>query len=169
MNKAKLKKLMKNKRFVIVCLLVLILIICLILLKGFLYPNGRISFYGNRLDGIEDVKFNASSKSKVTDKLCENEKVSDCKINVHGKIINVIFNVNKDTQVDEAKAIAGESLNNFSKSVKSFYDIQYIILNNEEEGTQQTTTDDDGKEKTEVIKNFPIMGYKNSSSKELVW
>lgn len=169
MNKNKLKKLMKNKKIVVVSLLIIIGIICSILLNAFLSPNGNISNYGNRLDGIKEVKFNKSAKNKVIDSLNSNDRVSNCKINIHGKIINVIFNVSKDTSVDDARNIANESLNNFTNKVKSFYDIQYIITNTEEEGTKQNITDDDGKEKEEMIKNFPIIGYKNSKSEGLVW
>lgn len=169
MNKEKLKKLLKNKKFIIVAILILIGLICLLLLKGFFYPNGSVSIYGNRLDGIKNIKFNKSDKDKVIKAIKSNEKVSSAKMNVHGKIINIIFNVNKDTSVDDAKTIANESLNNFSEEVKGYYDIEVIITMNDEEGTKQQVTDDDGKTKEVITKLFPIMGYKNSSSEGLVW
>ena len=169
MNKEKMKKLLKNKKFVIVAVLVLIVLICLILLKGIFYPNGRVYIKGNRLDGIKDIKFSSSDKDKVIKAIKSNEKVESAKINIHGKIVNVIFNVAKDTSVDDAKAIANESLNNFSDAVKGYYDIEYIITMDKEEGTKEQVTDEDGKVKEVVTKLFPIMGYKNSSSEGLVW
>ncbi len=169
MNKAKLNEIMKNKKLILILVLVLVGLICLMLLRGFLSPNGSISKYGNRLDGIENVRISKSDKNDIAKKICESDKVSDCKIDIQGKIINVMFNVSKDTTIDDAKNISNDSMKNFSKKIKSFYDIQYIITNKDEEGTKQTITDKDGKETEIVVKNFPIMGYKNSSSKELVW
>ena len=57
----------------------------------------------------------------------KNEKVTEAKLNIHGKIVNVIFNVKEDTSLDDAKKIASESLEKFSDDVKNFYDIEYII------------------------------------------
>lgn len=169
MNKKKLVKLLKNKKFIVVLVLVLIGIICLILLKNFLYPNSNVSAYGNRLEGIENIKFNKSDKEKVIEVIKSNEKVSSAKMNVHGRIINVIFNINKDTSVDDAKAIANESLGSFSDEVKGYYDIEYIITMDEEEGTKTEVTNDEGKTEEVVTKIFPIMGYKNSNSEGIVW
>lgn len=169
MNKEKLQKLLKNKKFIIVVVLVLIGIICLLLLKGFLYPNSNISLYGNRLDGIKDIKFDKSDKDKVTKSISDNEKVSSAKMNVHGRIINVIFNVNKDTTLDDAKAIANDSLGNFSDAVKGYYDIQFIITMDDEEGVKEQVTKEDGSTQEVVTKVFPVMGYKNSNSEGLVW
>ncbi len=163
--KKKVRKLLKNKNFIIVCVLVLIGIICLILLKNVLYPSSKASFYGNRLDGIENVEFNKKSKNKILEEINKNEVVTSSKINVHGKIINIIFNVNKDVSIDDAKNIGNNTLNSISDEVKSFYDIQLIITKDDEEGTKvQTET---GEEK--IKKDFPIMGYKNYNAKEFVW
>lgn len=169
MNKEKLKKMLKNKKFMIVAILILIGIICLILLKGFFYPNGSVSVYGNRLDGIKNIEFSKSNQDEIIKSIESNEKVDSAKMNIHGKIVNIIFDVKKDTSVDDAKNIANESLNNFSDEVKGFYDIQFIITMDDEEGTKEQVTDDDGQTKEVVTKLFPIMGYKNSNSEGLVW
>lgn len=161
----KIKKLLKNKRFIIVCILVLVGIICLILLKNILYPSGRISYYGNRLDGIENVEFTDKSKTSIVNNLKSNELITDAKINVHGKIINVIFDVKKDVSIEDAKKIGSELLNSFNDDIKGFYDIQVIITKTEEETVE--TTDSNGE--AQLVKQFPIMGYKNCSSKEIVW
>ena len=157
MNKQKIKKLFKNKKFVIKFSLAVICLMCVIMLLLILSPNAGKSVYGNRLKGIKDIKFTNSDKDKVTKTLKENEKVTDAKLNVHGKIINIIFNVEKDTSLDDSKAIAASAVNEFSDSVREFYDVQVIITKNDEE------KDENGN------KSFPIMGYKNSSSEGLVW
>ena len=70
---------------------------------------------------------------------------------------------------DDAKKIASESLEKFSDDVKNFYDIEYIITKNDEKGTEKEVTDENGKKTTTTVKEFPIMGYKNSKNKEVVW
>lgn len=162
--KKKIKKVLKNKRFITVCTLLLIGLLCLVLLKGILYPNSKISYYGNRLDGIENVQISDKIKNKTINNIKNNELVTDAKINIHGKIINIIYNVKKETSIEDSKKIAVESLNNFSDDIKSFYDIQIIITKNDEEGTE--IENESGKE---IIKEFPIMGYKNCNAKEIVW
>ena len=157
MNKQKIKKLFKNKKFVVIFSLVIVCLICLIMLLLILSPNTGKSVYGNRLNGIKDIKFTTNDKNKVIKSLKENEKVTDAKMNVHGKIVNVIFNVKKDTSVDDAKAIGSSVLDNFKDDVKGFYDIEVIITKSDEE------KDENGN------KAFPIMGYKNSSSEGFVW
>ena len=166
--KNKLKKLLKNKAFIIFIILFIIFLGCLFLLRGVFFP-GVGSNYGNRLDGIKKISFTKKDQNKIVDNLKKNDKVDSAKMNIHGKIINVIFNVNKDTPVDEAKKIAEGSLNDFSDKVKGFYDIQYIITKKDEKGEEVKTTSDDGKEKTEIKKEFPIMGYKNSNKDSIVW
>ena len=166
--KQRLKKLMKNKKAVVLIALVLVLLICLILIKSVFFP-GHGSKYGNRLDGINKISFTSSDKSSITKFISDNDKVTEAKLNIHGKIVNVIFNVKEDTSLDDAKKIASESLEKFSDDVKNFYDIEYIITKNDEKGTEKEVTDENGKTTTTTVKEFPIMGYKNSKSKEVVW
>lgn len=166
--KDKLKKLTKNKKRLLLIILVVILIICLIFIKSVFIPRGG-SKYGNRLDGIDKISFTKDDQNKVTKSLSENEKVSEAKMNIHGKIANVIFNVNDDVSVDDAKKIAEESLQNFSSEVKGFYDIQYIITKSTEKGTEKDVTNSDGTTTKTTVKEFPIMGYKNTKSESIVW
>lgn len=166
--KKRIKKLFKNRKFIIFLILLLIIIICTLLLKGVFFPSGG-SNYGNRLDGIKNIKFNKNDQEKINKFISDNDKVTTSKINIHGKIINVIYNVNKDVQIEDAKNIAVSSLESFSDEVKKFYDIQFIITNNEETGEEVQSTDSEGKTVTNIVKKYPIMGYKNSSKDNIVW
>jgi len=166
--KNKFKKLLKNKRFILFMILFIVLIICLILLKSAFFPSGG-SNYGNRLDGIDKISFKDSDKSKIVKSIKTNEKVTEAKIIIHGKIINVIYNVAKDTTIEDARKIAEGSLEKFSDKVKGFYDIQFMITNKDEEGEEIEITNDDGSKSKEISKKFPIMGYKNSKSTNIVW
>lgn len=167
-TKLNFKKLMKNKTFLIFLVLFVVFIGILIFLRGIFFP-GHGSNYGNRLDGINKIKFTNKDQAKVVDFVKADEKVSTAKMNIHGKIINVIFNVNKDVSVEDARKIAESSLNNFSDKVKKFYDIEFIITKTDEEGEEVKIQKEDGKEETEIRKSFPIMGYKNSNKDNIVW
>lgn len=144
-----------------------ILIVAIVAIK--LILPGNSSKYGNRLDGIKKINFGKDEQNKIVSKIKENNKVTEAKIDVEGKIINVIFNVTKDTSKDDAKKVANDSLSSISDEVKNFYDIQYIISKKDEEGTKKTITKDDGKEEEITVTVFPVMGYKNSKSKGIVW
>lgn len=168
MKNKKLKKVLKNKRLVIFTVLLVVLIVCIILLKGVFFPGGK-SNYGNRLDGIKKIEFTKKDKNNVIEFISKNDNVKSSKMNIHGKIINVIFDVNENVSIDDSRKIASSSLEKFSDKVKGFYDIQFIITKSDEKGEEKKTTDSEGKEVTTVVKNFPIMGYKNANKGSIVW
>ena len=161
-------KLLKNKKAMFIIALCIVLLICLLILRSVFFP-GHGSNYGNRLDGIRKISFTDKDKDSIVDSIKKNDKVTDAKMNVHGKIVNIIFNVNKDVSVEDARAIASASLEKFSDKVKGFYDIQFIISKNEEAGEEVQIQNDDGTTSTEIRKQFPIMGYKNSNKDNIVW
>ena len=109
------------------------------------------------------------AKNKVIKFIKEKEQVVSCNIEVHGKLISVIFTVKKDVSKDDARNIANESLGQFSDKVKGFYDIQYSIKKKNEEGTKVTKQADDGTTKEETVYEFPIQGYKNKTREGIVW
>ena len=166
--KKKIKKLLKNKRLIIFLILFIIFIVCLVFLKGVFF-TGFGSKYGNRLEGIKNIKFTEKDQNKVVNSIKNDDKVSSAKMNIHGKIINIIFDVKKDVSIDDSKAIANASLEKFSDKVKKFYDIEFIITKSEEEGEEVEITKDDGTTSKEIKKQFPIMGYKNSNKDNIVW
>ena len=166
-NKNVTKKKRKRLKVGYILAVLAILIVAVLGIKMILPSNS--SKYGDRLDGIKEVKFGKTEKNKIIDKIKENEKVTDAKIAVEGKIINVIFNITKETNPDEAKTIANDSLGEVSDDVKGFYDIQFMVTKKDEEGTKKTVTKDDGTTEEVTVTVFPIMGYKNSKSQGIVW
>ena len=166
--KKKIKKLLKNKKVVMFLILFFILLVCIFILRGVFFP-GHGSNYGNRLDGIKKIEFTTKSQDKIVKSIKDNEKVTEAKLNIHGKIINVIFNVKSDVSIEDARAVAASSLEKFSDKVKGFYDIQFLITKKEEKGEEVQISNDDGTTSTEIRKQFPIMGYKNSSRNDIVW
>jgi hypothetical protein len=146
-----------------------IIIAFILLVLKLVLPSSGINKYGDRLDGIEKHPFTEKEKNKVIKNIKEKEQVVSCKIDVQGKIINVIFTVNKDVSKDDSKNIATGSLADFSDKVKSFYDIQFMIKKKDEEGTKVTKQVDDETTKEVTVYEFPIMGYKNKSREGITW
>lgn len=167
-NKKIVKK-RKKKRLKVGYLLATLIILAVIIVGiKLILPSGS-SKYGDRLDGIKKITFGKTEKNKIIDKIKSDDKVTKVDIDVEGKIINVIFNVTKETSKDDAKNIANASLGQISDEVKNFYDIQFMISKKDEEGTKKTVTKEDGTSEEVTVTVFPIMGYKNSKSKGIVW
>lgn len=164
-----IKKLTKSKKFPIIVIFATVLVIILLLIIKSLITGVTVGTYGNRLKGIKDVPFNSNSQKKVSTALSSNEKVDSVNIKIKGKIINIKFNVSDDVSVDDAKNIANESLNNISGKVKKFYDIQVFITKKTEKGTTQEVQTTEGNTKVETVKDFPIIGYKNSNKEGFTW
>ncbi len=148
--------------------IILILVVVIMGIKLMLPGNGN-SKYGDRLDGIEKIKFSKKDQEAIVKKIEEKEKVTKAKVEVKGKLINVIFNISKDASKDDAKAAANDSLSVISDEVKGFYDIQFMVTKKDEEGTKETVSNDDGTTDEVIHKEFPIMGYKNIKSSGIVW
>lgn len=132
--------------------LLIIILITIFFFKYFWFYNSK-SEYGNRLEGIEDVPITEDLTDDVVNSLVGLEEVLEAKMRVKGKIINILFDVDKDVKVEEAKTIATNILTKFSDDQKGFYDMQIFII-------QDTVTDN---------KNYPLIGYKNKVSEVIVW
>lgn len=169
-NNNKVKKVRKLKKIKIGYVLagIIILFFAIMIIKLVL-PSGT-SKYGDRLDGIEKIKFGDDEKNAIINNLKAHDGVTEAKIDVEGKIIYVIYNVSKEKTVDEARNIGNDSLELVTDEVKNFYDMNYIVTKNDEEGTTVVETNPDDGTTTEIVKKeFPIMGYKNKKSARIVW
>ena len=150
----KLGSFYKRNRVYSILMIVSIICIVSILVGVILYFVGQTNKdkYGNRLDGIESVEIKKDKISEIESKISENELVKDTNINISGKLIYVIINLNMGKHAD-AEAIAQSSLELFSEEEKAFYDIQYIVSN----------------EDKSIEENFPIMGYIKSGNSVIKW
>jgi len=137
-------------------ILMIISIVCTlsILIGVVMYFIGQTNKdkYGTRLDGIENVVIKDKKISDIEEKISENELVKETEIHIKGKLIyiNVTLNTGKHT---DSESIAQASLDLFSEKEKSFYDIQYIVLN----------------EDKEVDEKFPVMGYIKAGNSVIKW
>jgi len=84
--------------------------------------------YGNRLEGIEDVKISNSKLEEISDKLSEYEEVSRViDVRIEGKTICIDIAFNMDVKLDEAKKITSGVLEFFDEDVLGFYDLSLLI------------------------------------------
>lgn len=112
-------------------LFIIMFFIFISLFKG--NGNGK---YGNRLEGIDDVKL--SNLSEVESSLKDNENIVDANVRLQGKIVYVTFEVNSDVSLDSAKEIASSTLSSFNEDELAFYDFSYLVkwTNETDEGSE---------------------------------
>lgn len=147
-----MKFLKKNKFTIIAIILFMGLIILGVQVKNLLVPDEGKAVYGDRLVGIEEHELDQSLFTTISDKLKENNKVLNVDNKIHGKIINLIITVNSDMSVLDAKKLANSTIPLFENDELSFYSLQVYVIKEDE-----------------TLNNFPILGYKGTESKELLF
>jgi len=144
----KIKKEMKNNKYTVGVFLVFLLVFLFgWIAYNFIMPSSGKPAYGNRLDGIEEVAITSKEESSIIKDL-ENEKVvTNAKIHMSGKIINVLVEVKKGTKTATAKNLHKHITSNLTDEQKKFYDIQIFITNENDEA-----------------KGYPLIGYKSATA-----
>lgn len=151
----KIKKFFKEHR--IFTMLMAIVVVCLVLIITVLinvfYMGNGSNKYGNRLEGIENVKISSSKLSDFENNVANNDKVKNVEIRVQGKIIYITMQIEPGVKLEEAEGIALKSLENFSEEESAFYDFNITLK-------QNSTENSDG---------FIISGAKNKNGTGLIW
>jgi hypothetical protein len=143
---------MNNKLLsILLFLLILILILMLVAIKVLIFPSYKVNKYGNRLDGIEDIKLTETRVNEVKDKFETVDGFTIDKFRLSGKIVNIYIKVNGDISVDKVKSSSMKLVSSFSEEELKFYDFQVFV----------TGPDDN--------KNYPMIGYKNKNSEGMDW
>ena len=143
------------KRHKFTAVVIVVFIVCVMLLffswKTF-FSNSGNPVYGNRLDGIESVEIKESDFNKIKEDSKKNNKVKDVNVNVSGRTLEIVILVDDNLSISDAKKIGNDSFVSLSDKQKDYYSIQVFI------------------KKGDASKNnFPIIGYKQKESKNLVW
>ena len=143
-----MKKIKKNKKKIVTVLIVLFVL--LVIYSIFLMmPNGAKSLYGDRLDGINDVKISQDDLNKVVKKIEKESGIVKAKSNIKGRLINFEISLENDVATSITDTIEPIILKEFSKEEKEFYDFQIFI---------------DGD-----LEEYPIIGYKHKTADKFVW
>ncbi len=126
----------KNKGLTIVIVLTLVLFIILLIIFLEMLLGGSSNKYGNRLDGIEDVKLASDVYDGVEEEIMETGLAEEASVRLQGKIVYTTIVLKSDTSADKAKEIAKSTLDNYSEEERSFYDFSYFLKwEGEEEDT----------------------------------
>ena len=146
------KELRENKYTVIVFCIFLILFLLGWLLFGLVMPKRGVPVYGNRLDGIEKVKITEKQSNKIISDIKAKGYVKEASTNTNGKIVNVVVEIKKGTDIKTAKELGKVVLGSLSDDQKKFFDVQ-LFLKNEDKNA----------------KGYPAIGYKNSSANDFAY
>ena len=144
----------KRHKFKLILLVVflIVFVVALITLINLLYPDSRKDVYGNRLDGIEDVKISNQAITEIKDKINSSDFVSDVEYLLKGRLINFTIMVNADTNKESSKQLVTNITEVLDSEIQKFYDIQVIIIEDKEEST-----------------SYPVFAYKHKTSEKFVW
>ncbi len=145
----------ENRVFVILMGIALVCIaIILALLAGYVVKSSTNDKYGNRLNGIEDVRVDEGKIGEMESKILEMPKVSDVKIDVRGKIIYYNIDFQNEATIEEVKNAAINCLEFFSEDYLNFYALQFLI-------TKSNLEESDAK--------FPMIGYRSAGAATISW
>ena len=122
-----LKWIKKNCGLFIVFVLALILLIFIsIIFIGLLAGNSSDN-YGNRLDGIEDVKISSEIYEEVEKEVMETELVEKISTRLQGKIVYTTIVLKSDVNINKAKELAENTLDNYNEEQLGFYDFSFFL------------------------------------------
>lgn len=128
-----------NKGFATILMLAILLVIILTIIFISLLMGGSSNKYGNRLDGINEVKIKKEVYDGVKEEVMATEAAEEVTVRLQGKIVYTTITLKSDTSVDKAKEIASATLDNYTEEELKFYDFSYFLKWNNEEGSTVIT------------------------------
>ena len=100
----KLKKwINKNKGLSVILLLSSIFLIIIIIIFVELLIGGSSNKYGNRLEGIDEVKISSTTYEEVEKELTDTGLIEKVETRLQGKIVYTTIELKSDVTVDKAK------------------------------------------------------------------
>lgn len=150
-----MKKFFEENRtlFILIVVAIVCIIISVILLFKYFYFGNGGSNYGDRLEGIENVRISDEKQNEVSSKIDEDALVQSSTVDITGKRVDIRIVFEEKASLIDAQGIALKSLDNFSDEEKAFYDFHFTLK----------------QEATEKTEGFLTMGAKNVNGSNLVW
>lgn len=150
-----MKKFFEENRtlFILIVVAIVCIIISVILLFKYFYFGNGGSNYGDRLEGIENVRISDEKQNEVSSKIDEDALVQSSTVGITGKRVDIRIVFEEKASLIDAQGIALKSLENFSDEEKAFYDFHFTLK----------------QEATEKTEGFLTMGAKNVNGSNLVW
>lgn len=122
-----LKWIKKNTGLFIIFLLTFILLIFITVIFVKLLMGGSSNKYGNRLDGIEEVKISNDTYDEVKTEITDTELAEEINIRLQGKIVYTTIVLKSETSSDDAKELASNTLDNYTEDELKFYDFSFFL------------------------------------------
>ena len=129
----------------IVCLILAILVF--VAIYSMFNPSNSKDIYGSRLDN--EVVVTDTDVENVKTKLNESGIVNTITYNKNVRIIKFIINVKDDTKIEESYKLGDIILENFSKEILTYYDVEVYVTSN---------TD-----------SYPMIGYHSKNADTFTW
>ncbi len=144
---------LKNNKFTFIVLAIFVIMFVFgAVLYGMVMPSNGKPSYGNRLDGIEKVQLSNGDKEKIISALEKEDIVSSAKIDMKGKIINVIIEVKSDTKKSKAEDLSSVITKNLTEGQIGYFDIQMFVKNQDKEK-----------------EGYPFIGYKGNKKNKFTF
>lgn len=141
-----------KKEFILFVIAVLIILFCGITFVVMWFA-GSSDIYGNRLEGIEEVKLSDSYIKDIEGFIKEKDFVTKVNHNLEGRLLSFMVTVSDEVDIETAKQVGTIVINNLSEDELKYYDIQLYLL------------DSNTKEES----RFPFIGYKHKTSEGFIW
>lgn len=150
-----MKKFFKENKtlFILMVVAIVCIIVSIVLLFKYFYFGNGGSNYGDRLEGIENVRINDDKQQEIAAQIDSNPIVEKSSVIITGKRIDIRIVFDEKATLIDAQGVALKSLDNFSDEEKSYYDFEFTLK----------------QEATEKTEGFLIMGAKNVNGTNLVW
>lgn len=147
-----MKFIKKHKLTVLAIFIYTIIVILAFFARKLFFINSSSPEYGDRLDGIEEVKIEDEDLNKVETSLKKNGNVTKVTFSITGRTLDIVITVKDNTSLNDAKTIGNKFFSDLNEKQVLYYAIQVFI---QKEDLNQN--------------NFPIIGYKQKETKSLVW
>ena len=135
-------------------LTLILLLVLMIIFSRMIFSTGK-GEYGDRLNGITEVKSSVLTDAKKS--IEDNENVEKASVRIQGKIIYTTIYVKEGTSKDKAKEIANKSLEKYDEKIAQDYDFEFLIHENREV------------KKDEEDESYTIAGTKHPNSEKISW
>lgn len=151
-----MKKVIKENKILFV--LAMIILVSLVLigvgLISYFYGNDSNS-YGDRLKDKEKYPISESISTDIEGLYTKG--VKSVKVDIKGKIVYVMMEVEKGTSKIDAEGYAVKALEKFKEEELNYYDLQFLVTCADEEVSEGES------------KIFPIMGAKKARNSQIIW
>ena len=123
------------------------LLFIIVLYKSLFYSTSEKSVYGIRIRDIKEHKIESKELKAWQSDVKDMDKVTDCNVEVKGKLIKLFVTFESDVSTDDIKTKLNDVVNGIDKKITSYYDI-----------TLYAKQSKDGDMK------YPVIGYKHKTS-----